>query len=467
MIEEKGVRGRIAMTVDPDQQGHLSSFTTLARRLEKEGYQVSFVGVVDDKEKVEKSGFTYQVVAEDLFPLGAIEKLKKEAFSRSGSIFKKMKDGKAFQSKMDEMLKTFANEISGQYDLVIADGMVSHAPLVASKAKVPFITLHATVPFDNPLSPSVLFSEPPNLNGTLSLKNKIAKSKYRRLFTFNPIRIISHLFMMAFSRILMGSREANHKKLQQKFDFTDAFFPRQNASLAHSYPALVPYPQKFDFNLPTVPETFYIDALIEEDNQPNDFDFDFLNQGKTVVFAAMGSQSHNWMKRFMGTKFYEMLISTFERRDDCVLVLAAGIFTEELKKKCNAKNIKIVNWAPQKQILKKADMMITHCGIHSVKECIHNKVPMLCFPVMGDQTGAAARVKYHRLGVVGSVLKTTQSQLDEMLNEISKNPVYKLSLARMKKEFDLAAEKNEVLNIISEAICKEPDSHINYEPLVE
>lgn len=461
MIEESKIKGRIAMTVDPDQRGHLSSFTTLAKRLEKAGYQVSFVGVIDDKEKVEQSGFAYHVVAEELFPLGAIEKLKKATFSRSRSPLKQMKEGKILQQKLDEMLYAFADEISGKYDLVIADGMVSHGVLVASKAKIPFITLHATIPFDNPLSPSVLLRDPPNIDGSLSLKNRIAKSRYRHLLTFNPIKLISHLFMMGFSRLLMGSRQSNQKILQQKFGFTDEFFPRENASLAQSYPSMVTFPKSFDFNLPTLPETFYIDALIDEDTgSSGDFDFKFLEQGKTVVYAALGCQSHNWMQRFMGTKFYDMLIATFEKRDDCVLVLAAGIFTEELQKKCNAKNIKIVDWAPQKQILKKADMMITHCGINSVKECIHNKVPMLCFPVMGDQTGSAARVKYHRLGVFGDILRTKSSELDAMVEEIIKNPVYKLSLARMKREFDQAADENIVMSIIADAISRKSETVI-------
>ncbi len=94
MTNKSPALARIAMTVDPDQQGHLSSFTTLAKRLTNLGYDVVFVGVADDLQKVENSGFKYQVVAEELYPKGAIAKLKQEAMSKSRFPITQMKEGK-------------------------------------------------------------------------------------------------------------------------------------------------------------------------------------------------------------------------------------------------------------------------------------------------------------------------------------------------------------------------------------
>ena len=454
MTNKSPALARIAMTVDPDQQGHLSSFTTLAKRLTNLGYDVVFVGVADDLQKVENSGFKYQVVAEELYPKGAIAKLKQEAMSKSRFPITQMKEGKKLKEKMDEMLCVFADEISGEFDLIIADGMVPHGALVASKAKIPFITLHATVPFDNPLSPSVLYRDPPNLDGTLSLRNKWIQSNFRRHFTLNPFKLLLNLVMMLTVRTVMGSRKVNQQKIRRKFDFTTDFFPREDASLTQSFPCLIPYPQAFDFNIPSVPESFYVDALIEEDNSKNDFDWDFLDEDKTIVYAAMGSQSHKWMERFMGARFYETLIDAFKDKDDSILILSAGSFADKLRESCNASNIKIVDWAPQKQLLKKVDFMVTHCGIHSVKECIHNEVPMLCFPIMGDQTGGAARVKYHRLGVVGDILKINSDQVSRMIQEMKTNPVYRLSLKRMKEKFDDAARENAIVDIVADAVRK-------------
>jgi len=54
--------------------------------------------------------------------------------------------------------------------------------------------------------------------------------------------------------------------------------------------------------------------------------------------------------------------------------------------------VTLVESAPQIEILKRASLFITHCGMNSVSESIHYGVPMLCLPMTTDQPLLAFRI---------------------------------------------------------------------------
>nr|QVK45634.1 UDP glucuronosyltransferase [Brachionus paranguensis] len=55
-------------------------------------------------------------------------------------------------------------------------------------------------------------------------------------------------------------------------------------------------------------------------------------------------------------------------------------------------NIYIVRWSPQVEMLKRASLFVTHCGMNSTSESIHYAVPMVCIPLSEDQPAVAYRV---------------------------------------------------------------------------
>lgn len=67
-------------------------------------------------------------------------------------------------------------------------------------------------------------------------------------------------------------------------------------------------------------------------------------------------------------------------------------------------NIKITSYAPQLEILKRATIFVTHCGMNSVSESTHFGVPMICMPAGADQPLVAQRVTNELgLGVLNSI----------------------------------------------------------------
>lgn len=116
----------------------------------------------------------------------------------------------------------------------------------------------------------------------------------------------------------------------------------------------------------------------------------------------------------------------------------------------------IYEFAPQLSILDKADLVITHGGHATIKECIKFAVPMIVLPCSYDQRGNAARIEYHRLGVRDRMLETgkfekkmgvntkniTIEHVKELIECVLLNPVYKENIIKLSKIIKDADELN-------------------------
>ena len=439
-------RGRIAIALLPDERGHINAAITLAQRLMEADFKVVFVGLADDRSILEERGFEYMAIAEDLYPKGKWAEEKRER-EEARFIFGKLVKSIKLLRKLDDLLFAFANDISGKFDLIISDGLLYYGPLVASKANIPVVLLQTSLPFDNPLSPPLGSALSPRLDGTLSLRTRWRNTMIGELLSCKLGMLANRVLGIVLKRLLIGSSEAEMKR----FDLSSELFPRPMRDFRSNYLSIIACPKAFDFNISTLPETLYVDGLIDDDDKDVDrLDWTEIPVDKKIVYASMGSQA--WMLKDRGKSFYHKILETFKDRTDSFLIISAGPLAEVLESEWNVPNVRILEWAPQKDILRRADLMITHGGLNSIKECIHFKVPMICYPVGRDQPGNAARIKYHRLGLIGDVERTTVDQIEKMIREIELNPIYRIRLNQMKRCFDEAAQRNEVVEIISNAV---------------
>lgn len=83
-------------------------------------------------------------------------------------------------------------------------------------------------------------------------------------------------------------------------------------------------------------------------------------------------------------------------------------------------NIKLVDWIPQNDLLGHPNLRIfvTHGGANSQFEAVYHAVPMLVFPVYGDQPSNAARVAYKGLGLHRSFVNVTPESLIQDINHL-------------------------------------------------
>lgn len=83
-------------------------------------------------------------------------------------------------------------------------------------------------------------------------------------------------------------------------------------------------------------------------------------------------------------------VSGFTRH---TFVMSVGENYPNLKDKLQLdSNILLLKTAPQIEILKRASLFITHCGMNSINESIYYGVPMICIPIGADQPLISHRI---------------------------------------------------------------------------
>ncbi|CCH55881.1 putative UDP-glucosyltransferase ydhE [Fibrisoma limi BUZ 3] len=98
---------------------------------------------------------------------------------------------------------------------------------------------------------------------------------------------------------------------------------------------------------------------------------------------------------------------------------------------------------PQQRLLLYCDLMLTHGGMNSVTECLVAGVPMLVYPLnlTSDQPGNAARVRFHGLGLAGTLRRASSMRLRQQIEALLGDPAYHERVELLGQQF--AAEIRE------------------------
>jgi hypothetical protein len=93
----------------------------------------------------------------------------------------------------------------------------------------------------------------------------------------------------------------------------------------------------------------------------------------------------------------------------------------------------VVSKAPQTELLKRAELCITHAGINTTLESLALGVPMVAIPVGFDQPGIAARIVYHGVGQSVPVTSMNEKNLSGAIHEVLGNPSYRDTACRFQR----------------------------------
>ncbi|MCU0352610.1 MAG: hypothetical protein MUD08_02550 [Cytophagales bacterium] len=124
-------------------------------------------------------------------------------------------------------------------------------------------------------------------------------------------------------------------------------------------------------------------------------------QGVKLVYVSLGTLSHgNYQK---AKRFLENTIKALSETPGLVAVVATGGIPLNISG--IGLNVCLPPSVPQLDLLPHCDLIITHGGLGTVKECLQVGVPMLVYPLNEevDQSGNGARVAAHGWGLRGRI----------------------------------------------------------------
>ena len=107
--------------------------------------------------------------------------------------------------------------------------------------------------------------------------------------------------------------------------------------------------------------------------------------GRPLVFASLGTVINDH------PDFYRTLIEAL-RNEDVDLLISCGKAFDPTCLGDLPSNVRVEHYVDQMEVLSRASLFITHCGMNSASEGMWMAVPELLFPLTGEQRAVARRV---------------------------------------------------------------------------
>ena len=412
--------------------GRIHASFELASRLQKEGHTITYLCQPSSQEKIEENGFTCVPVPAITFDYTYPKRSRMESswFKKFIFHFKHLKHHYSHGEKILNLEGHKEKLRQVDPDLILVDTEIHDLIFTAWELKIP-IKLMTT-----------WFSD------TISLKNPSIRTTIVPGVGFRGTNLgifWSWLIMRLkiHGRVLINRLKFEHYRRWVITSYAKKIGFNSSELLINTLPPLFSFKK-----LPTVTmamselefphvipgNIIYVGAMVHEnriDNieisaDSNELDSivkNVVELDKKLIYCSVGSLAKGHLP------FIKNVIEAISEEENWHLILSIGPKMDMRDFSNLPKNVSIFNWVPQLDVLKHTDCCITHCGINSINECIHHKVPMLLYSgKYTDENGNAARMAYHGLGVRGDINKDDSATIRANLEQVLNGEVYKVNL---------------------------------------
>lgn len=250
--------------------------------------------------------------------------------------------------------------------------------------------------------------------------------------------------------------------LAKKVGFPIEFIRENNWPGPFTYsqlPVISMTAEELEFPHSPRPNLFYVGPMVYENRvdpfiskkTPYSIEdvFTLQDQKKASLLYCSVSTLHKGDQQFM-----KNLIDAVKNKKNWLLIIGMGGLIEADIFKELPDNIFPFERVPQLKVLEKADCSINHGGIHTINECIHYKVPMLIYSgKRSDQNGCAARIAYHKLGIMADKDKDDSIAIQANIHEILNNQSYLQQMTKIHEHY-LNYKKQATLETIVDRFSK-------------
>lgn len=151
-----------------------------------------------------------------------------------------------------------------------------------------------------------------------------------------------------------------------------------------------------------------------------------ISENKKTIYISLGTVFNE------SIEFYQCCLKAFEDID-AKIIMSVGKSIDISTFKSVPSNFIIRNYVPQLEILKHADVFITHGGMNSANEGLYYSVPLILVPQFFDQSIVANRVAELGAGIVIEKHKVTAELLKQSVERIFSDISYKANSEKIGK----------------------------------
>lgn len=158
-----------------------------------------------------------------------------------------------------------------------------------------------------------------------------------------------------------------------------------------------------------------------------DFPIERLQNAKNVLYISFGTIFGDYAK-----DIYQKVFEAFGNSDYLVVMAAHHVGLEKLTV---PDNFIVKDYIPQNEVLKYADVAITHNGLNSMNDLILNEVPFVSLPMGSDQPALADRLVELNAGIRLDYQHVDSDELKDAVEKMQVEPEYLNNLKAIKQSF--------------------------------
>jgi zeaxanthin glucosyltransferase len=405
--------------------GHLNPLIALSRQLTARGHRVTFFQKPQLRSRVCQPEIRFSSIEKSSH---YSEKYRGSDRAKSSkSRFGTLRDSvRRIVGEMAKSLReTPAVITQAGIDVLIIDEIILSGPTLAQMLNIPYFVVSTSVPLNlgwsvsgrssGHRSPASLFSWLENALlqvSALRMQGPVhwTLDSYRRKIGLGPIREIQKVF----------------------------------PALAQ----ITQLPQCMDFPRLRLPRNFhYTGPFVDESARPHvQFPWRLLD-GRPLVYASLGTA------RAIKPTIFRYIAEACNELDLQLVISLGGRSDAEVSDDLPGRPL-VVKEAPQLQLLKKAEIVITHSGLNTVLEALMQGKPILAIPIAYDQPAVADRLAWLGVSEVlpldGLAAKHIQISLEKLLD----NKSYRNAAADLQSKIRNACGLTHAADLIEAALKK-------------
>jgi len=384
--------------------GHLHPMTALGRKMQARGHEVIFFGLPDAARIVHSAGLDFVPFGEEEYPVGTTPAMYAHLATLKGEDVIRYSFQEMHPQRARITLEQLPEKRRGVEALVI-DTVHFFAEFVPMKMGIPYAHIWNVLQIDSSgATPPCLFGWDYEDTPVARARNMEAVKKMNSVF--QPIQQVARSW-------------AENHGLQIDWDTPNATISK----LA----VITQTPKEFDF--PDVPQApaFHYAGPFHDDYGREEVAFPWERlTGEPLIYASMGTLVNG-----LTDVFRIILKAAAIPGRQLVLSIGSNMQMDDIGP--IPANAIVVYKAPQIELLKRAELCITHAGINTTLESLALGVPMVAIPVGFDQPGIAARIVYHGVGKSVPVASIDKEDLSVAIQEVLGNPGYRDAARRFQR----------------------------------
>jgi UDP:flavonoid glycosyltransferase YjiC (YdhE family) len=196
---------------------------------------------------------------------------------------------------------------------------------------------------------------------------------------------------------------------------------------------------------PGAPDRVRLDALIQRRRRPEG--------AQKLIYAAFGSTLST------DSSLLQRLVRSVALRPDWDLVISLSRRAGETTLGALPANVHAFDWLPQPDVLRHADVAVTHGGVNTIDECVVAGVPVLVYcGGHTDMAGTTSRVVFHGIGIAGDARRDGPEEIAAHLDRLVENDAFRLRVADLQRQYRVYADDRVAERVIESLLAEaQPD----------